>query len=269
MKVEVRDERGRLLKGEEAAAFIAAREEEAQKQVDEMERTRTTMTKAEDKMKGTRDQEEVLKVLTKFKLQDHAEKFLSMQHLLNVNVRELKAFGLTVKQRKTLLSAIAKFRLARRVAKANALIAAEGATMDPAQLQAAVLRVMYRPVYEELAWQESNVAPREAWRASIAKYKDERIQDHSQLRGLREPDLMELAKMEAHMIAETLHMRRSGYEKQSVRLERAGIKESDPMVNEGIDMSLEREFGRGGGGGGGDEEGGKRKGGKGKKKEDD
>jgi hypothetical protein len=201
-------------------------------------------------------------VLTKFKLHEFAEKFVSMQHLLNVNVRELKAFGLTVKQRKTLLKALTKFKLSRRVAKANAFINAEGATMEPERLQQAVFNIIYRPMYDELAWRAASVGPEEAWRASIAKYKDERLQDHSELRGLREPDLMELAKMEAHMIAETLHMRRAGYEKQSIRLERAGIKENDPMVTEGLDKNLEREFGRGTGGGDGEGGGGKKRGGK-------
>jgi hypothetical protein len=186
------------------------------------------------------DQEEILKVLTKFKLQDHAEKFFSMQNFLNVGVRELKEMGLTVKQRKTLLRAIGKYRLALRVKKANALIFSEGARLTPAELQQKVYQILYAPLYAELDWRDARAPIIADWRAQIAKYKMDRLQDHSNLRGLREPGLMEIAKVEAHMMAETLKFKRAGYDKQSERFKAEGRREDGSMPG-GEEADIEAE----------------------------
>ena len=194
---------------------------------------RLSMTDVEDKALGKRDEEEILTFLTKLKLQDHAEKFHSMQTLLHVKSWELKEMGLTVKQRKTLLRVIDRFKMGRRVKQANDLIRLEGARMEPAHLQAAVYRLMYPHIYSELDWRAANAAKEAEWRARITKYREERKSKHSVLNGLREPDLMELAKMEATMMRETLQMHKMGYRKQSEIMKKAGLDfEGNPLVGE-------------------------------------
>lgn len=194
---------------------------------------RVSMTDVEDKILGKRDEDEILAFLTKLKLQDHAEKFHSMQTLLHVKSWELKEMGLTVKQRKMLLRVIDRFKVGRRVKAANDLIRLEGARMEPAHLQAAVYRLMYPHIYSELDWRAANAAKEAEWRARIAKYREERKSKHSVLNGLREPDLMELAKMEATMMRETLQMHKMGYRKQSEIMKKAGLDfEGNPLLDE-------------------------------------
>jgi hypothetical protein len=139
--------------------------------------------------------------------------------------------GLTVKQRKTLLRLINQYKLALRVKRANAYIMEHGATLEPIKLQQGVYDIMYGHIYDELAWREARVPLVAAWREEIAEWKNQHLQDHSNLRGLREPGLMEMAKVEAMMLKETLKWKRAGYDKLSERLAMMGEEgEEDDVI---------------------------------------
>ena len=166
-----------------------------------------------------------------------------MQNLLHIKGRELKAMGLTVKQRKTLLRLIDKYKLSLRIRRANDIIAEQGATLDPVVLQRLLYQVMYGHVFDELEVRAANKVIEADWRKQIADYRDKRVLDHSNLRGLREPEIMELAKVEAQMMAETLKWTRAGYTKQSERFKREGLSpdgtplpgsQFDPLMDAGM-----------------------------------
>lgn len=135
------------------------------------------------------------------KMSDHAEKFKGMEDILKLKTRDLKEMGLTVKQRKTYLKLVDRYKAQMRANTALALIRTEGYSLTPAQLQSRVYEIMYGHVYESNDVYEMNAQLTRDWREPIEEHREKRLEEHNNFRGLREPELMEMAKLEATQIA--------------------------------------------------------------------
>jgi hypothetical protein len=135
------------------------------------------------------------------KMTDHADKFSdSIEEVIRMKTRDLKEMGLSVKQRKTFLKLVDRYKAQMRANSALALIRANGSHTSPAELQKQVYEIMYAHIYEANAVREKNVVITADWRAPREEYKEKRKQEHNNLRGLREPEIMEMAKIEAKQI---------------------------------------------------------------------
>lgn len=146
----------------------------------------------------------MLAFLTKLKLADHAEKFNSFEDLLSKRTWELKEMGLTVKQRKTMFRLLDVYRTNIRVRKANAFIYANAHRLSPPDLQAELYRIMYGHIYSHLDRVDANKKIESEWRTRTESFHDTYRLTHNNTRGLREPEIVEMQKMEALIIADDL-----------------------------------------------------------------
>ena len=135
------------------------------------------------------------------KMQDHAEKFESIDDILKLKTRDLKEMGLNVKQRKTYLKLVDRYKAQMRANAALSYIRKYGYTLTPAQLQEGVYKIVYGHVYESNAVREENAKITREWRAPIEEHRLKHSEEHNEFRGLREAELMEMAKLEAVQVA--------------------------------------------------------------------
>lgn len=129
----------------------------------------------------------------------------SIDHLTRLSTRDLKEIGLSVRQRKQFLKLIDRYKVQMRANSALALIRQRGIMMKPAKLQEEVYKIMYGHIYAFNATRASNKVIESEWRRPITAHRESRKMDHNNFRGLREPEIMEMAKIEAGQVNAAWH----------------------------------------------------------------
>lgn len=146
------------------------------------------------------DESEILNFLKKLKLQDYAEKFTNLTHLLHARTLELKAMGMTVRQRKELRKLAERYKQTHRQKLAEKYIHANAHRLQPEQLKRDVYDILYRHIYNELDWRDANKQIEKEWKLKVDNYHRERTIEHNNFRGLREPELMVMSSIEAGIL---------------------------------------------------------------------